>query len=168
MHTQSQTHTQQKSMGVRGTSPWRLIVSSPDAEGEKIAFLIEFPPTCCSLIRRTMWFLLHTPGCPCTAHCVYVGQESKRQWRDKIRGDKIIHQIHKTLSNEPERRTLAVGKAEVGPCAASRRTVLVSTPHLDVQDQHSEKAKRPIKTESSLRSDVLFIYILCSYVKLGH
>ena len=56
------THTHIKSIGVRGTSPRRLIVSSPDAEGEKIAFLLNQHQPAAPL-SHTKYGPSHTPVC---------------------------------------------------------------------------------------------------------
>lgn len=58
-HTQTHTHVCIKSIAGRGTSPWRLIVSSLDAEGKKIAFLLNQHQPAAPLITHTVCFLSH-------------------------------------------------------------------------------------------------------------
>ncbi len=58
-HTHTHTHTHLKSIGVRGTSAWRLIVSSSDAESEEIAFLLN-PHQPAAPLSHTLCTYTHT------------------------------------------------------------------------------------------------------------
>lgn len=74
------THTHIRSMRARGTSPWRLIVSSPDAEGEKIALLLNQHQPAAPL-SHTLYAASHT----CVCVCVCQGGNYPSKASDTIR-----------------------------------------------------------------------------------